>query len=72
MAKQLTILIDSLKTGKPVTVEDKQKSKEKIMKDLNSPRNQNNSLNKNWISVIKKESDSVSRAEPSNLSNLLL
>ena len=72
MAKQLTILIDSLKTGKPVTVEDKQKSKEKIMKDLNSPRNQNNSLNKNWISVIKKESVSVSRAEPSNLSNLLL
>lgn len=72
MAKQLTILIDSLKTGKPVTVEDKQKSKVKIMKDLNSPRNQNSSLNKNWISVIKKESVSVSRAEPSNLSNLLL
>ena len=72
MAKQLTILIDSLKTGKPVTVEDKQKSNVKIMKDLNSPRNQNSSLNKNWISVIKKESVSVSRAEPSNLSNLLL
>lgn len=53
-------------------VEDKQKSKEKIMKDLNSPRNQNNSLNKNWISVMKKESLSVSKAEPSNLSNLLL